>query len=295
MKTLIPLLLFALCLCACDKESETTANNPSDRIDNSTSGVDGQEESPGHLWVEESYRNYIQVYLDADTVITLQTTDVFTPCPCISVNFEGMEYDYKGAGGAVNYAHKVGAEEYIFDGGIGSSPSNYITAEGKVLPIDKDEYEAEVKGNYEIFKQYAKQVGDTSFADSDKLVPFGHTVVVNRITGIDVVCNDDFDNNHKKGSSISDILTFYGSSPAFYVKRGYKWADRNYDLPKGVDYSYELVTCNAAEIADKQVEFFDYHFYLYFDQLPDNPGSYTFDVVIKFTDKELRNEVTMQF
>ena len=294
MKTLITLLLFTLCFCACDKDAETSTSVSSENKENSTIGGE-QEGVSGGFISTESNGNYVQVYLDADTIITLQTTDVFTPCPCISVSFEGLEYDYKGASGAANYARKVGAEEFMFDGGIGSAPSNYITPEGKVLPVDIDEYAAEKKENYEIFKQYAKQLGDTTFAGSDKLVPFGHTVVVNIITGIEVFCNDDFDSNHKKGSSISDILTFYGSSPAAYVKRGYKWTERNYDLPKGVGYSYELITCNAAVIAENDVDFIDYYFYLYFDQLPDNPGTYTFDVVIKFTDKELKNTVTMQF
>lgn len=293
MKKFATLLLFVLCFCACDKDTETSTSVSSGNKENSI--IDGEQEGvSGGIISTVSNGNYVQVYIDADTIITFQNTDVFTPCPCIAVSFEGLEYDYKGAAGAVNYARKVGAEEFMYDGVVGSAPSNYITHEGKVLPVDMVEYAAEVAENYEVFRQYAKQLGDTSFTGSNG-VPFGRIVVANKITGIEVICNDDFDEIHKKGSDLSDILTFYGSSPADYVKRGYKWAERNYDLPKGVGYTYELITCNVAKISDEEVEFFDNDLYLHFDQLPDNPGTYIFDVTIKFTDKELKSTVTMQF
>lgn len=47
--------------------------------------------------------------------------------------------------------------------------------------------------------------------------------------------------------------------------------------------------------SEKNIQFYDYSFDLSFDKLPEKSGTYTFNVVMKFTDKELKTTVSMQF
>ena len=291
MKTLIYLLLFAVCVfCSCDKEE----NNA--QADSNTSSSNQDEKITGGVEYTSQKGGYIQVYIDADTVHTVQCGDIGVDYPCLYVHLDGAKYDDKGDFGYDNYARQVGLESYMYDNGIGSFPVGYVTPDGEVHSVDTEELQRLVNENKEVFKKYNEQLGDTTYPNANMQVPYGHVVVVNQIQGINVVCNEDFDQNHPKGSSVTDILTFYGSSPVDYIKRGYQWGDRNFDnLPKGVSYVYELITCNAADIQEKNVEFYDDTSYLYFTQLPSQPGTYTFDVTIKFADKELKNTVSMTF
>ena len=291
MKSLIYLLLFAVCVfCSCDKEE----NNA--QADSNTSSSNQDEKITGGVEYTSQKGGYIQVYIDADTVHTVQCGDIGVDYPCLYVHLDGAKYDDKGDFGYDNYARQVGLESYMYDNGIGSFPVGYVTPDGEVHSVDTEELQRLVNENKEVFKKYNEQLGDTTYPNANMQVPYGHVVVVNQIQGINVVCNEDFDQNHPKGSSVTDILTFYGSSPVDYIKRGYQWGDRNFDnLPKGVSYVYELITCNAADIQEKNVEFYDDTSCLYFTQLPSQLGTYTFDVTIKFADKELKNTVSMTF
>ena len=149
-----------------------------------------------------------------------------------------------------------------------------------------------------LYQQYAEQLGDTAFPQTiyrDR--PNSEIVAVNKIAGIDVICNDDFDENHKAGSSVSDILTFIGNSPVNYIKSGYKIHGEKETTPQTFSraYVYEKIVVNAAEISEKNIQFYDYSFDLSFDQLPEKTGTYTFDVIVKFTEKVLKTSVTMKF
>ena len=148
--------------------------------------------------------------------------------------------------------------------------------------------------DYAIFKQHSDILGDSLF--SGLLIPFSNRIIIGELMEINVLTNDDFDEEHKSGSSVSDIITFYGSSPVDYIKNGYK-STKEYStyLPEGISFKYDLIKCNASKISQENVNYIDYHFSLCFDRLPSSPGSYTFEIEIQLSQKTLKNKVTMEF
>jgi hypothetical protein len=213
---------------------------------------------------------------------------------------DGARFDWEGSYGSLNYLRKVGGDNFVFEGRFGSSPIYYVTPNDEVLPVDTDELAAMERANLAVFKKYSEQLGDTALPKSERswhYSPNNIDVIINKIEGIEVICNKDFDENHPQGSSVSDILTFYGSTPVKYIKRGYKWmANGKITIPENMGFNYlETIVSNAAEITNKNFEFYGGQFYLYFTQVPSQPGTYTFDVTIKFADKELKHTVSMTF
>lgn len=148
-----------------------------------------------------------------------------------------------------------------------------------------------------LYQQYAEQLGDTAFPRTIIRERSLEIVAVNKIAGIEVICNEDFDENHKAGSSVSDILTFKGDSPVNYIKSGYKIHGEKETTPQTFSraFAYEQIIVNAADISEKNIQFYDYSFDLSFNKLPEKSGTYTFNVVMKFTDKELKTTITMVF
>ena len=162
-----------------------------------------------------------------------------------------------------------------------------------------DGYQYDCKGwggteDYAIFKKHSDILGDSLF--SGLLIPFSNRIIIGELMEINVVTIDDFDEEHKSGSSVSDIITFYGSSPVDYIKNGYK-STKEYskDLPAGISYVYDLIKYNASSIGQEKVSYIDYYFFLCFDRLPSSPGTYTFEIEIKLSQKTLKNKVTMEF
>ena len=262
MRKVITLLLIVTSVfCACDKETEPLSDNNSGRDTTLVRETTIQETYSDVKNTPTCKYSFIQGFVDADVLYTSQNNNIDGELyPGMYVYMDGATYDWNGM--------CFGDEKHD-------------------------------KHTIEVFKKYSEQLGDTLMPQSEAswhYSPCNITVIVNEITDIEVICNEDFDENHKKGSSVSDILTFYGSTPVKYIKRGYTWIGQTRHVPQGIRSHYpDLIISNAADIAENDVAFYDEMFLLYFDQLPDNPGTYTFDVTIKFTDKELRNEVTMKF
>ena len=77
-----------------------------------------------------------------------------------------------------------------------------------------------VTENSRVYSEYASQIGDTAYPQTIyRHVPrFSEIVVVNEIVGIEVICHEDFDEKHKAGCSVSDIINFRGNSPINYIK-----------------------------------------------------------------------------
>ena len=283
------LTIFALTICivlfsACEKDNAETSN---DTPDSALKKGDGFS------------KYYVDTYIDVDTIDVWQYT-YYEKKPVINVSVGGLMFDSKGRCGMGNYAKKVQAEDFVYDGGMGSLPSGYVPKYDStvVLPIDQDELAAMIDENFAVFDSIAKRIGDTCFNQESVLL--SHCVANDTIMSIDVVCNEDFDGTHKAGHSVSDIVDFYGSSPYNFIRNGYNHTQsggcytqimKDYGL--GIDS--ELTMCRITDIAAENVKFFDTHFYLVFDKLPAKSGTYTFDVSIKLSKKTLQNTVTMEF
>ncbi|MBP5682925.1 MAG: hypothetical protein J6X05_06765 [Bacteroidales bacterium] len=284
MKRLLQFAFAAMMLfAACEKDKEVTSDD-----------TFGKVPQTGAIFC----KHYIDSYIDVDTMEVRQYT-YYEKKPVIRVSIGGFEYDYRGLSGMGNYARKVQAEDFVYDGGVGSLPSGYVPKYDStaVLPVDQDVLAAMIKKNLAVFDSISKRIGDTCFNQIS--VPFMHSVANDTIMGIDVVCNENFNETHKVGSSVADIVDFYGSSPYYYIRNGYRntqtggYTKIMKDYGLGIDS--ELAMCRITDIAAANVKFFDYHFYLVFDKLPTKSGIYTFEVTMKLSKNTLKNTVTMEF
>ena len=225
--------------------------------------------------VSRGHYNYIDAYIDGDSISGCQYVHDEKQ-PVIWVFVEGMRYDSRGWSGG----------------------DNYETNQDSVVPINRDVLAKLKEENRKVFDSIAKQIGDTCFPHRTE-IPFVPTLVNDTIMGIDVVCREDYDNAHRAGCSVSDIVDFYGSSPYEYIQNGYKDTSPAEIFPSVNNYklgiTWRVTTSNIANIADVKMKFFDHHFYLVFTKLPTKSGIYTFEVTMKLSKKTLKNTVTMEF
>lgn len=281
--TLFVLLIVLVFFASCEEETEVPAKNDTTTTTTtkpnfSTTSKDGEtvvsqnDEPPVDGTVFSKY--YLDVYVDADTIITIQQT-FYEKLPVITVAVEGLQYDSRGWSGKTNYERNGGN----------------LAASGK------RNAESLQKENFNVFDSIAKLIGDTCFYNSG--VPFARSVVNDTIMGIEVVCNEDYDDMHKAGCSVSDIIDFYGSSPYEYIQNGYKEIEPENRPQIVFDYGlgtiWDVTNCNISDIADAKLKYFEDHFYLVFVKLPAQSGTYTFDVSLQLSQKTLKNTVTMEF
>ena len=75
------------------------------------------------------YKNYIQAYIDADTMHIWQNTQTngYDKTSVAYAYLEGLVYDCKGNNGLENYRKKVNEGEFVYNN-IGGVPSAYIVA-----------------------------------------------------------------------------------------------------------------------------------------------------------------------
>ena len=149
--------------------------------------------------------------------------------------------------------------------------------------------------------QLSEQLGDTCYYCYSNPA-FG--VVNDEINSIDIVCNEYYDAEHGKGSSLLDIASVVLSSPYNYLKNGYKdeiQEERydelyNYFAVYGISFipHYEITYDNLLNISSKGIKFFDLNFYIILAQLPEKHGTYTFEVSIKLSQKTLTGKVEME-
>ena len=97
----------------------------------------------------------------------------------------------------------------IVSGNISNNDELYFMFQGENI----------ARGN-PLYDELCTKYGDVSY--NRYMVPFSNPCLVDTITSLDLICNTDFDNNHKKGSSLNDIAILYYSSPLEFIKSGYK-------------------------------------------------------------------------
>ncbi len=80
-----------------------------------------------------------------------------------------------------------------------------------------------------------------------QVVDWGHCFYYD-ISSIDVVSEEDFDNNHLKGSSLKDVIRFRFDSLKKFIDAGYP-EDDNYGLKIGTSYNKKLSEIGTNEMA----------------------------------------------
>ncbi len=308
MKTLIYVLLFATCFVACSKETESEGTIIDYSSEDKTQKTSSEDSNPTGRESSAYMRrfpadNFIQVYVEPTVMHGDQDTEYDEQCdrllPSMAMEIAGIGYA-PSSYGVSEYSIRIGATQFVYDYEVDPVlPVGYIPKddESVVLPVDRDEMRATMKENVRKFYELAKLLGDTCF--KGELSPLSHHVIKDSIFAIDVICNDDFDENHKKGDSVNDIITFYGSTPYHYVTNGYNWLCK-YPLSAVPDGLFgkiyrDFIICKVDDIAEQETKYCCNFFSLYFDKLPEKTGTYTFDVIVKFTEKELKTTVTMKF
>lgn len=214
------------------------------------------------------------------------------------IKFIGDRYALDGVEGLSNYAEKVGAADFVYEG-IGSLPIGYVSKDGnpEIKSVDKKELSAMVRDNAKKFLEFANQYGDTCF--NGRIVPFSQQAVPDNIVEIDVICNENYNTEHKQGSSLSDITDFYCNSFFGYIQSKYqqepsKATQFMKDNHISLD-AFGTKNCLIKDVNGENIQLFAPYCYLGFNTLPEKSGTYTFEVTIKLSEKTLKNTVTMEF
>ena len=72
--------------------------------------------------------------------------------------------------------------------------------------------------NRKEIEEIQNKYGDTVF--NRRMVMIGISALATEFSLIDIKSNTDFDEEHKAGESLRDIVTFYGASPVKYIEAG---------------------------------------------------------------------------
>ena len=296
----------ALMIAACQDKEEPVANNDNPvlidapAVSDTSAAIQQKKTEPddviyirgtesGALFSE----HYIHCYIKPNKM-------QLSPClekSVIQIRFSGGEYDFNGNSALKQYAEENGVSDFMYDG-PNSIPSKYVSKSGEIIAVNAAELAELSSENIKMFNALAEQYGDTHF--NQNIVPFSEKAVIDTIQSIDIVCNEDFDNAHQKGSALSDITDFYYGSQLEYIKSDYQ---KMPDIPtqfmkdNGICFSAcsEIKNHKTGNMEDTYISFFEPYCFLYFEKLPENPGTYTFEITVKLSQKTLKNTVTIEF
>ena len=221
--------------------------------------------------------------------------------PSAYVYLDGSMCSYDANSGLENYKKCVGAAEFIYDS-FGGLPTAYISNDADstyIKVIDHEELKRFLENDIHRFIKLAIKNNDTTW-NGYTVTPIDHLVINDSIMSIVIISNVDYDDTHRAGDDISDVVKFIGSSPFDFIQNGYKttreriWT--NEMTSGGVrGYTYEPIICYCSEIQNVQTKFFEPHFDLLFVQSPKQSGMYNFELKIKLSQKTLTCKFSMQF
>ena len=149
------------------------------------------------------------------------------------------------------------------------------------------------------FAELSKTISDTSW-NGHAQMPRQYQVVNDSICSIEIISESDYDDIHKAGDNVADIVKFYCSSPYNFIQNGYMATQNDVLTQEMKDYGillgqYEQLTCFCSKIKDVQTKFFEPHFDLLFTQMPKQSGTYNFELKIELSQKTLKSKFSMHF
>jgi hypothetical protein len=149
------------------------------------------------------------------------------------------------------------------------------------------------------FAELAKHINDTIW-NGHAIMPRQYQVVNDSIFFIEIITESDYDDAHKTGENVADIVKFYSSSPYNYIQNGYKATQNDIQTQEMKENDiilgqYELITCYCSEIQNVQTKYFEPSFDLLFTQKPAKNGTYVFELKLKLSQKTLTAKFTMEF
>ena len=106
--------------------------------------------------------------------------------------------------------------------------------------------------------QLATYYGDVNFNRTVKLAigdAIGNIMPANDMSGIELVCLEDINEQYTKGTSVADLFTFIGLSPMKYIESGYTYEATSRDSYRSGYWPncYELIMKSLDEIESQDL------------------------------------------
>lgn len=160
-------------------------------------------------------------------LITFSVVGILMFVSCIGVQKPVFSTSY--IGGYYELSH---ISSSIRETNIGNEPFIQISlypATGDIKMLSDLYYCSKHKHDYDNgkFIEYATAHNDINYRKAGHQYPGGlnRCFPVDDFVSIDILCNDDWDNNHPTGSSLKDITQFIAVSIAPFINTGYKFCD----------------------------------------------------------------------
>lgn len=177
---------------------------------------------------------------------------------------------------------------------LSSQLDRYITIEFKGKLISN-----RVEADREEYKRVSDQFGDNYY--NGTLLANCNYAIANKIEGISIVCNSEFDSTHGIGESLGDLVKICAVTCYDYIQNGYKLANsesypgafKNLILNNGNGYQPVFKFLDAFKAEDSMLS--DTVCYLYFTEMPEKSGEYVFQVSVRSAGIVQTEEITLSF
>jgi len=122
-----------------------------------------------------------------------------------------------------------------------------------------------------------------------EIVPHSTQAVCNCFKSIDLISDRDFDERHKAGASLADIVFLAGASPYDYIRSGYTqqfdWSDapsfyKENRLDRWYNANNKPVYIRLSEIGERDLLLLNPMFFLVFESQPTASKSHEFTLTI---------------
>ncbi|WP_300750088.1 hypothetical protein [uncultured Alistipes sp.] len=133
----------------------------------------------------------------------------------------------------------------------------------------------------------ASTYGDTGF--NSHIAPHSTQVIANQFISMELVCDSDYDDQHKAGSSLADIVFLAGASPRDFIRSGYL---SSFDWNLAPEFyvgnrsfasyhaKYAPVYLRLSEIDGDSLMLLDPRFFLVFTTPPTSGAAHSFTLTI---------------
>lgn len=204
-----------------------------------------------------------------------------------------------GPDGDISYLSESFVQVYIFaeEMTLGESYRGFI----RVI-LRGEEIMQHRTGHKKRYAELSNKYGDTYYNNKIGL-PNQHQVIADDFISIDIRSDRDFDEAHKAGESLADIVTILATSPAKYIESGYTdvydWMFQpiDYKIAGGSfrTYGYWPVNKRLDRLTPEDLLLMSPNVSLKFEAFPLWEKTHTITVTFKSSEKELSGETTVTF
>lgn len=154
--------------------------------------------------------------------------------------------------------------------------------------------------NYDdLFSYLCNMYNDISF--NKEIVPFTYRAFAYPFDKITMSCNADFDDNHKAGASLDDIVKIKFESLWDYINNGYEYPEEYKKYEESASglsvygvVPYELYLSEVNSSNSKLITP-GYHNHIIFTSSPTTPGEYTFTLELTTNGETFTTTFTHKF